>query len=162
MKYITTLFLFFSFTMTPIQEKQESPILQITIDCGGVVWPLGKHNLLTIWRDGTVRYLVEAKREPTGQANDRINNETIEKVLTISNEISKLKIKNITGPAQIDYHIDINIKIPKSKDIEIINYDSNNFNKMPYEIQQLFCITEKIRNEPYLIQNSKICESLHH
>lgn len=141
------------------QIEKEPPVLRITIDAWGVVWPQGKHNYLTVWPDGTVVYLQEAKRGLTAQVSDGISKPTLEKLQVALQEVSKLNTDQAKTPSPLDYRMTIRIEITHGPTVDVPHYDFDRPDAVSPAVYKLLCLADAIRDEHYRLTNPAWCNA---
>lgn len=144
-----------------LSQDKNPPILEITIDGWGVVWPQGKHNYLTVWPDGTVTYLHKAKRGLTSQITDAISHAALEELRQLFQEVSKPSPSSQpTVPGPLDYRLTVHIQIVQAQPIEIGHFDFDRPDAIPKPVYNLLCVADFIRDEPYRLTKSSNCDSV--
>jgi hypothetical protein len=139
-------------------QTGKRPVLQITIDGWGDVWPQGKHNYLTVWPDGTVTYLHRAKRGLTAEITDGISKSKIEELDSISGEAAKTKSGQSASAAPLDYRMSVHIEMLNGSVIEIAHYDFDHPDAVNHSVYRLLCFADSIRDEPYRLTKPANCD----
>ena len=138
------------------QDEKGQPVLIITIDGWGDVWPQGKHNYLTVWPDGTVVYLAAAKRGLTAQVDDRITKATLEKLRDGIQEASKSTAKPPATSVPIDYRLSVHIEA-QSWLLDMPGYDLDRPDTVAPPVYRLLCLADSIRDEHERLTKEAIC-----
>ena len=137
---------------------EQKPLLQVTVDGWGVVWPQGKQNYITVWPDGTVNYLIKAKRGLPAQVTDAINRRRLEEVTQAVEQLAKSGNGKVQVESPVDYRLTVHIETAQGSSVEISHYDFDNPKAVSPEVYRLLCVVDSIRDEPYRLTKESLCK----
>lgn len=137
---------------------EQKPLLQVTVDGWGVVWPQEKQNYITVWPDGTVIYLIKAKRGLPAQVTDAINRRRLDEVTHSAEQLARSANRDVQADSPIDYRLSVHIETAEGSNIEISHYDFDNPKTVSPEAYRLLCVVDSIRDEPYRLTKESLCK----